>query len=246
MVQVIPIPISFTLDQQEHQLYPVVLQTASARVMVDCGYESNLPLLEAALLEREIAPADITHIIITHHDIDHMGGLWAWKNQYPQVRVYTALEEIPYVSGTRKSLRQAQAEAGYEQLPEAYKPWAAEFIRRHQALRTVVPDGGLEYDEVLPFMPEVQVIATPGHMPHHISLYIPNSATLITADALVIEDGQFNIANPAFVLDLKAAVQSIASIRSLTLERVICYHGGEMHTGIYQSLDRLLDQYKTV
>lgn len=246
MVQIIPIPISFTLDQQAHQLYPVVLQTASARVMVDVGYESNLPLLEAALLEQGIAPAAITHIIITHHDIDHMGSLHGWKNKYPQVQVYTALEEIPYVSGALKSLRQAQAEAGYEQLPEAYKPWAQEFIRRHQAMRTLVPDGGLRYDEALPFMPAVQVLATPGHMPHHISLYIPDSATLIAADALVIEDGEFNIANPAFTLDLPAAVRSIAKIRSLTLERVICYHGGEMRTGIYQSLDRLLDAYKTV
>ncbi len=63
-------------------------------------------------------------------------------------------------------------------------------------------------------------------MPGHISLYLPSSKALIAADAVVIEDGKLNIANPDFALDLDEAVRSVERLMDYDIEQLICYHGG--------------------
>lgn len=62
-----------------------------------------------------------------------------------------------------------------------------------------------------PFFIEVKayysnICFTPGHTPGHISLYFLQSKTLVAGDAVVIENGVLDIANPQFALDLEAAV----------------------------------------
>ncbi|MEQ8686702.1 MAG: MBL fold metallo-hydrolase [Imperialibacter sp.] len=48
-------------------------------MLIDCGYEGLLPKFEQALSEVDLSFIDITGILITYHDIDHMGGLFETK-----------------------------------------------------------------------------------------------------------------------------------------------------------------------
>ena len=69
-------------------------------------------------------------------------------------------------------------------------------------------------------------MSTPGHTKGHISIYLPECSTLITGDALVLEDGRLTIANPQYTLDLERANESAEKIRALDVKTIICYHGG--------------------
>jgi glyoxylase-like metal-dependent hydrolase (beta-lactamase superfamily II) len=55
----------------------------------------------------------------------------------------------------------------------------------------------------------VRVIATPGHTPGHISLYLPELDTIISGDAMALENGKPVIANPQFTLNMEEAAASM-------------------------------------
>ena len=60
---------------------------------------------------------------------------------------------------------------------------------------------------------KVQIVATPGHTPGHVSLYVPDERLLIAGDALTADD-EFGGPNEAFTPDMAAAVDSIGRLAS--------------------------------
>jgi glyoxylase-like metal-dependent hydrolase (beta-lactamase superfamily II) len=71
-----------------------------------------------------------------------------------------------------------------------------------------------------------KIVATPGHTPGHISLYLPDQGVVIAGDAMALENGVPAIANPQFTLDPKAAKASMDKLLSLGADIYVCYHGG--------------------
>lgn len=241
MIAVHTLPIRFTNNDQEQVIYPVLIKTDSSLILVDCGYENQIHLLEEATLSIGFHLGDLTGIIITHHDIDHMGGLFELKQKYPHAKVYSSKMEAPYVGGKKKSLRLIQAENLFDQLPEAHQPWAIAFQQQLSNMKCVTVDESFEEDGYLPFLKSVVSIHTPGHMPGHISLYIPSLKTLIAADAMVIEDGTLQIANPQFTMNLAEAIASVKKLSELEIDTLICYHGGIMMKNIHNNMNTLIN-----
>ncbi len=239
MIAVHPLPIRFNDNNREQVIYPVLLESDTSLILVDCGYADQLDLLEEASSKIGLNLADLTGIIITHHDIDHMGGLLQLKQKYPYSKVYSSNLEAPYISGEKKSLRLTQAESLFDQLPKEHQAWAIEFQQQLSNMACVAVDESFEEDGPLSFIQEVISIHTPGHMPGHISLYIPSLKRLIAADAMVIENERLQIANPQFTLDLTEAVASVKKLSQLEIDTLICYHGGIMTENIDQNMIEL-------
>jgi glyoxylase-like metal-dependent hydrolase (beta-lactamase superfamily II) len=84
------------------------------------------------------------------------------------------------------------------------------------------------------------VIATPGHMPGHISIYLKETKTLIAGDAMVVENGKLTIANPQYTLDMQKAKESISKLLSYEIETVLCYHGGIYSEKIEDALELMI------
>lgn len=211
--------------------------------MIDCGHPGFVPKLEEEAKRFGISLESLTKVIITHHDMDHLGSLVALKRQYPAIQILAPEQEKLFIEGTIKSLRLEQAEESLHAIPDEMKPGAEAFIRYLKSIELVKVDRTLSYGERLPWYGGIQVVHTPGHMPSHISLYLPEDKTMIAADAVVIEDGELNIANPQFALDLDEAVRSCERLLAYDNERLICYHGGEYQGDIRQALKKLIDQY---
>ncbi|KHF35150.1 putative metallo-hydrolase YflN [Paenibacillus sp. P1XP2] len=72
----------------------------------------------------------------------------------------------------------------------------------------------------------IEVIATPGHTPGHISLYHVPTKTLIAADALRVVDGRLYGPDPDQTLDMGRAMESVGKLAGCEIETIICYHGG--------------------
>lgn len=235
--------VAYEFEGKQDCLYPVLLQSEKELVLADCGYGGFLPKLEAAANVHGLSLSGLTGIVITHHDIDHVGGLHELKTRYPSIKVYSSELDKPYIEGVKPSLRLQQAEALFDALPDEYKPGAVAFQKLLKTVKPVRIDDVLPSDGALPFLPGVKVITTPGHMPGHISLYVEEGQTLIAADALVIENGELEIANPQFTLDLKAALQSVKKLSRLTPRQIICYHGGSLRENTAQRFKNLLIKY---
>ncbi|AZB41296.1 MBL fold metallo-hydrolase [Bacillus sp. FJAT-42376] len=236
--------ISLESSGEARTIYPVLLHDQENTVLVDCGYPGCSFYLKEAARKTGVPLDSITKIIITHHDVDHMGSLAALKREYPEMKIASLEEEAPYISGTKKSLRLEQAETTYADLPEEEKAGADQFISLLKSIEPAPVDILFSAGEVLPWCGEIEVIHTPGHLPGHISLYLRREKTLIAGDALVAEGNRLEIANPQFTLDMEEALRSVERLMDYEIEKVICYHGG-LYTGdVKEALRQLLELYK--
>ena len=216
--------IPFSNNGKEETIYPAVIQSGSELLLVDCGYPEFTPLISNALGVQGFQLCDITSVILTHHDIDHIGALPEIIRQYPSNKIYASTIEARYINGTEKMPRLLQAQSLYESLPSQLRPGALAFMQMHEEYPPTEINGLLEPGDKI--FEGVEVISTSGHSPGHISLHLPQIKTLIAGDAFIYENGKFGIANPEYTLDLNAAYDSISKLSELDLDRVICYHGG--------------------
>lgn len=156
MENIIVLNIKYKFGDVEGVIHPVVLKDKNEMILVDCGYIGFMPIIEDVFKLENLDCSELTKILITHNDHDHMGALADFKEKYPNI----------------------------------------------------------------------EIVATPGHTPGHISLYLKNKKTLITGDAAALENSQLVIANPQFTLDIENAKKSISKILEYDAETYICYHGG--------------------
>lgn len=229
MSDIIVLNIKFNFHGVEEVIHPVILKDDKNMLLVDCGYTGFLPKIEKAMDDINLDCNQLTHVIITHHDHDHMGALSELKKKYPKVKVVASDIEEPYISGKLKSIRLKQAEELYIHMTEEEKPFGEAFCN---ILKNVEPEeidlivqDGVYFD----WCGGCFIIGTPGHTPGHISIYIEGKRTLITGDAATLDNGNLEIANPQFTLDMEEAQKSLDCIKEIGAKTIICYHGGVVY-----------------
>lgn len=240
MKNIFVLPITFHVDNTDLVIYPTVLKDDNELILIDCGYPDSLPKIENEMNKFELSLRQLTKIIITHHDHDHMGALREIKERYPTVEILCSKEEAPYITGQRKSLRLQQAEAIQDTLPESEKEGGKLFQSFIASIRKVDEVTVINTGEVLPFCGGIKIVDTKGHMPGHISLYIEKEKTLIAGDALVVENEKLCMAMPQFVLNMQDAQDSIRNLQNYDLEKIICYHGGLYDFNVKDSLNKII------
>ena len=226
MNRLVILKIDMSYDTVPDYIYPVVLCAEAGCVLADCGYVGALPKIEEALALNDLSPKKITYIILTHQDHDHVGAAAAFKKAFPKVRVLASAGEAPYISGACKSLRLTQAEQLQQTLPPEQQAFGQAFCGLLRSVEPVQIDQVLSGDEWLPFCGGCQVLATPGHTPGHISLYLPEFDTILSGDAMALDEGRPVLANPQFTLDLEKATASMQQLLAYPAKKIICYHGG--------------------
>ena len=221
--------ITMPMGAINNTIYPVLLQDDKNLILVDCGFLGALPLLEEAIYRQELQPADITAIVLTHHDHDHMGALAPFKRKYPQVRILASALEEPYIAGKVKSLRLRQAEERQAALPPEQQAFGEGFMAMLRRVEPVAVDEIVSDGQQFDWCGGWQIISTPGHMPGHISLFLPELKTVITGDAMSLSDGNPSIANPQYTMDMAQAEKDIERLLSLDAKTFLCYHCGTCH-----------------
>lgn len=230
------------IKNQEVILYPTVLQIEGRNFLVDSGYEETFLEFTAELNKIGIELENLYAILVSHDDIDHIGALKLFKDKNPGLLIYSSEIEEPSISGKVKSERLEQAEQSLLSLPEKHKAWGYEFVNRLKSINRIAVDKTLKEGDMIG--DEVEVILTPGHTKGHISFYVPKEKTVIANDAIVINEDNFDLANPNFTLDIYQAIKSVELIKNLQPEKIICYHGGIASDNIVEKLTNLIAKYK--
>lgn len=86
---------------------------------------------------------------------------------------------------------------------------------------------------------DLDIIATPGHTPGHISVLDADGGLLVAGDALNGADGGVIGANPQYTPDMATANQSIAKLAGYTYETVVFGHGEPVTSGASQQVAAL-------
>lgn len=115
-------------------------------------------------------------IILTHGHSDHSGSVEELIKRW-HVPVYAHELELPYLTGL-SSYPPADPSVGH-----GLMSLFSVFFRKHPInLGSQVKP--VDMNEGIAELPEWKIIATPGHSPGHISLFLPLNTTLIAGDAL--------------------------------------------------------------
>ena len=223
-------------------IHPVLLWDSADVILVDAGYPGQLQLIREAMGDAGVPFGRLNKVIITHHDVDHMGSLKniiAASPARPAVIAHEA--EKPYIQGDLPPLKMAQLEARLDSLPremkEVYEKLAAFYQHGTVPVSTTVTDG-----EELPYCGGIEVIHTPGHTRGHICLYVRRCKALIAGDAMKAEGGRLVRMPDTAVYDAELSMKSLRKLAKYDVRFVICYHGGLCRENVNRQIAELANE----
>lgn len=223
-------------------IYPALIQDGESLILVDTGFPGQLPEFHKAIEAAGASISQLTDIIITHQDIDHLGNLpGIIKEQTNHIEILSHEEEKPYIEGSKTPIKLSKLEANLASLPENMKEIYKGMKAFYDNCKVVV-DKTFSDEEELPYCGGITIIHTPGHTPGHICLYHKDSKTLIAGDALGVENGIL-IKPPAHInYDNEQASTSLRKLSHYDIENVISYHGGFLSGNISSMIAKLADE----
>jgi len=183
-----------------------------AVVLVDTGVPGSDEAILAALEELGRSAADVTDIVITHADGDHVGSLSALVD-LTGATVWAGDHEADVIEGRAPT-------------------------RGGDTSRTADVDRRFAPGETLPLQGGIETVDTHGHTVGHVSLFLPEERILIAGDAINNLEGlggsrPQNTANAA---DARAAVSTLAA---LSPDSIVFGHGPSIVGGAAEHLEEL-------
>ena len=200
-------------------------------ILVDTGMPKQHKAIFELLQSLNYQPTDLTHILITHADMDHVGSLAA----------------LHKASGAQICASQASAEHIAQGKSPKHMPAVMQWF-----LDTFIKYGAVAIDQIsffeegdtLPFLGGLQVLATPGHTPDHFSFFSPTAGILFVGDALNTRDGRIQLTPPRITADQTAARQSGIRLLQLSPAIIACGHGAPFTNHTSNELMQLFNKLR--
>lgn len=234
----------FSLTQKrvikDETVHPAVIEAEDGITLFDCGDPELFGTLEAAMAEKGLDPKRLRRVIITHHDLDHMGGLSQLIDRHPEVEVIATAVEAEYICGRSRWLRLQDEDSRYLALPaEQRVPSSRVRAAQYMYFLPGRVDRIVSDADVLDICGGCCIISTPWHTPGHISVYIPAEKAFITGDALNTFDSRIGL-NSRVDLCPQHTKAGLMRLAELDVETVYGYHGGELRLSPGQFREQLL------
>jgi glyoxylase-like metal-dependent hydrolase (beta-lactamase superfamily II) len=185
--------------------------------LIDTGLAKSGPkLVLKAIAELGRQPSDLKRILITHADPDHTGGLAELQAKTGAKAYASAIEAKAIEAGTTS--REIQGNAITKML----------FGVMGKVMMKLSParvDEIIMHGQVLPVLGGLQVIATPGHTPGHLSFYAPAHHILVAGDSLNASSGTLKFTPAPVHWDYEKGCASAKLEAALGATAVCCGHG---------------------
>ncbi len=180
--------------------------------VIDAGFPRGSDGILAAVATTGRTAQDVKHILITHADMDHVGGL-AGLVQATGAAVIAGAETKGYL----------EARTAPPHLPPPMGLIArvmSRLVQRKVPVGQVVADG-----ETLPIVGGIRAIATPGHTPDNFSFYWERAKVLFAADLLNTQGGALSLTPARITWDMAVARRSAAAVLALEPAYICVGHG---------------------
>src|SRR5438309_1546380 len=197
------------------------LVRAAEPALVETGPTTSVEAVRAGLSALGLGPDDLAHIVVTHIHLDHAGGVGRLSSSFPSATIWVHERGAPHLADPAKLVASAARVYGEERMSELFGP-----VDPTPAARIRSIDEG---DRVSFGDRSLEVMYTPGHASHHVSLVDSGSGALFTGDALGVHLPDVRVLQPATPppdIDVELGVQSIERIRERAGSMLLFSHFG--------------------
>lgn len=225
-----------TILDEHGAIHLALIASGDNLALIDTGFPGQYDAISAAIEAEGFSPSQITHIVLTHQDMDHVGTILDIKRNAPAAIVCAHEIEALYIEGKEMPVKLQAMLARGDALPTEQRVYIEKMIEGAKRFYAPV-DRYLVDADTLPGFPFVRVLHTPGHTPGHICLLVyDDEKILISGDALNVEDGKLTGPKSEHSLDMQLALQSLRPLLEMNIDKVIAYHGGLCQEGIHEQL----------
>ena len=185
--------------------------TESDCIVVDAGMPGRAEMLFGVMGQLGWPLTAISHVLITHADIDHVGSLAA----------------IVAASGATVIAAAPTAEHIQAGTMPKHMPAPIQFVIERFMRYDAVSAAQIDLcatGETLPFLGGLEVIATPGHTADHHAFYAPAADFLFAGDALETRNA-VGVPPKMIAWNYETAVRSAKKLLELTPAAIACGHG---------------------
>jgi glyoxylase-like metal-dependent hydrolase (beta-lactamase superfamily II) len=184
--------------------------------LVDTGTSFTAAGLIEVLRIRNLDPADISYVFVTHIHLDHAGGAGELMRHFPNARLVVHPRGARHMADPAKLVASAMSVYGEVEFKRMYGA-----IRAVDASRIIEAPDGFRLDfNGRPLL----FLDTPGHARHHYCIFDGRSQSFFTGDTFGISYREFDVDGMEFVFPTTTPVQFDPVAAHASLDRLMDYN----------------------
>ena len=199
---------------------------------VDTGVNSSVPLLMAALQQRDLDPGDVDYVFLTHIHLDHAGGAGQLLPLLPNARCVVHPRGAPHMIDPAKLIAGTEAVYGKQQTQEMYGT-----IQAIDAERIDIAEDGQRYELN---GRELQTFYTEGHARHHYCLNDPTSKGVFTGDSFGVSYRELDTDAGEFIFPTTTPVHFDPEEAHKSVDRIMSYEPEHVYLTHYSQVGNLV------
>lgn len=211
------------------------LFTTPRPALVECGPSLSIDNVVAGLRELGMDPEDLAYLIVTHIHLDHAGGAGDIAEAFPSAKIVVSEVGAPHLQDPGK-LNESSRRVYGDLMDEVY----GEAVPIDSERILAVGDG---HELDIGGGHTLELMYTPGHAKHHISVWDDATGTLFSGDSVGVKfPGMKEIrpATPPPDFDVELAGESLRRYIERQPSHVYLAHYGEISPPVDALQDALV------
>ena len=201
-----------------------LIEDSGEVAIVDCAHNDSWPQVEAALAKIGRKPEDVRWLILTHVHLDHAGGAGFYMSKLPNAKL------IVHDRGARHMIDPSKLYAGVEVV------YGKDTAKKLYGDLLPIPETrvqiGQHGDTLALGQRTLEILDTPGHARHHISIVDHAAKGIFSGDTFGLSYRELDVDGKAFIFPTTTPVnfepdamhQSIELMRSFKPSGIYLTH----------------------